>query len=144
MPKRREKKVLVKGICTWPPLAKEANNRSVTTSSGTASNREKPSDPDFPSHRPSEAINVVSPMWKLAWAKAEIVAAPTFLPSGCNERSYSNRSPHAGGMTERSGGQPPAASGGSERQRFARLTCLPQGVQVGQELPFSALRMRLQ
>ena len=42
MPKRGEKKVLVSGICTWPPSASAANSRSASASSGTVSDSEKP------------------------------------------------------------------------------------------------------
>ena len=42
MPKREEKKVLVNGICTCPPSASAANNRSASASFGTVSDSEKP------------------------------------------------------------------------------------------------------
>ena len=42
MPKREEKKVLVNGICTCPPLLRAANSRSASASFGTVSDSEKP------------------------------------------------------------------------------------------------------
>jgi hypothetical protein len=62
MPKREEKKVLVNGIYTCPPSARETNSRSASASLGTVSDSEKPWKLGRPSHRPSEANTVVSPI----------------------------------------------------------------------------------
>ena len=48
MPKREEKNVLFNGICTCPPSASLANNRSASASLGTVSDSEKPWKFGFP------------------------------------------------------------------------------------------------
>jgi hypothetical protein len=66
MPKRGEKKVRVRGICTLPPSPSFANSRSASASLGAESDRAKPSNFGPPPQRPSEARTVVSPMRKRA------------------------------------------------------------------------------
>jgi len=57
---------LVNGICTWPPLPREAKRRSASASFGTVNDSANPWKLGRPSARPSEARTVVSPMRKLA------------------------------------------------------------------------------
>src|SRR5437016_1771008 len=65
-PKRGEKNVLVNGICTCPPSAREVNARSAAASFGTVSDSEKPWKLGRPLLWQSAASTVVSPMRKLA------------------------------------------------------------------------------
>src|SRR3954453_9997055 len=66
MPNRGEKKVLVIGICTWPPAARALNMRSAAGASPAEIVSEMPSNFGRPSQRPSDAMISVSPMRKLA------------------------------------------------------------------------------
>ena len=64
MPKLGEKKVLVSGICTWPPSLSALNSRSASAGLAALSASEKPWNVAFPWHWPSDAITEVSPIRK--------------------------------------------------------------------------------
>ena len=55
MPKRGEKKVLAKGICTFPPSPSAAKTRSASAALSTATVSPKPWKFGFPVQWPSEA-----------------------------------------------------------------------------------------
>jgi hypothetical protein len=58
--------VFSRGIVTLPPSASALKTLSAFCSSGTIIESEKPSKHGSPSHLPSEAIRIVSPIRKLA------------------------------------------------------------------------------
>src|SRR5262245_59153343 len=66
MPKQGDQKVLVSGICTWPPSARAPNSRSASAGAAAAIDSEKPWKLDCPEEHPSEAMTVVSPTRRLA------------------------------------------------------------------------------
>lgn len=66
MPKREEKKGLLKGARNCPPSASAANKHWASPSPRTDSDSEKPSKFGLPRQWRSEVIRVESPLLKLA------------------------------------------------------------------------------